>query len=169
MAKLTTIIVFLLVSFSSYSQVEVIVPEETKESIIIGEAGGKFGTPTLATLYKDGETAYTLGLSTHSGSTYSRNVSINGSAPQAINVTRYKHDYFLINFNATPEELEQLYTILKDQVNQPNGSKSQIKIGKQRVSLETTVNLGIRSLDFAPWGGGRVYITSRQLDKIFGK
>ena len=76
-----------------------------------------------------------------------------------------------IKFFASDEELEGLFNILKTQVNSEKGTEKLLELGKQSVNIVTTKNMGVASLiiyDLST-AGGFFYLTSKQIDKLFGK
>jgi hypothetical protein len=75
------------------------------------------------------------------------------------------------DFNATEKDFNLLYETLKTQISAPKGTEKEMLLGKTNVSFKTIRNFGVSSLtvmDLSP-GGGFFYLTSPQLDKLFGK
>ena len=73
-------------------------------------------------------------------------------------------------FNATEKDFNSLYEMLKTHISAPRGTEKQILLGKTNVSFKTMRSMGISSftiIDLAT--GGFFYLTSSQLDKLFGK
>lgn len=73
-------------------------------------------------------------------------------------------------FNATEKDFNSLYEMLKTHISAPKGTEKQILLGKTNVSFKTMRSMGISSftiIDLAT--GGFFYLTSSQLDKLFGK
>lgn len=170
MAKLTTIIAFLLVSITSFSQITI--EASSPEPTVIGFTKEPIGPNVLATLYLDKESEiknyYTLALSTNTFQKVNYTASGNGGT-RIVNRAYFTDGMSLINFTATPEELEGLYNTLKAQVLAEKNSELRIKLGNNTMYLKTVKNLGIRSLDIRLLSGGYIFLTERQLDRVFGK
>ncbi len=76
-----------------------------------------------------------------------------------------------ISFTASDEELEGLYNLLKTQMGAEKGAEKRLELGKHTLNFTTTKNLGVPSLviyDLSA-GGGYFLLSSKQLDKLFGK
>jgi hypothetical protein len=73
-------------------------------------------------------------------------------------------------FNATEKDFNSLYDMLKIQISGPKGTEKQILLGKTNVSFKTMRSMGISSFTVIDLSNdGFFYLTSSQLDKLFGK
>lgn len=75
-----------------------------------------------------------------------------------------------ISFTSNSKELDSFYEMLKTQISSPKGTEKQLMLGKTDVLIKTIRNLGVSSLTiFDLTNDGFFYLTSNQLDKLFGK
>ena len=75
-----------------------------------------------------------------------------------------------ISFTATEEDFNGLYQFLQTQSNAEKGTQKDLELGKTRLNFKTIRALGVSSLEITDFTtGGYFYITSKQLDKLFGK
>lgn len=76
-----------------------------------------------------------------------------------------------ISFTATDEELNGLYELMKAQMSAEKGTEKSLVLGKSNITFKTIRALGVSSLTIydLTGGGGFFYLSSRQLDKLFGK
>ncbi len=75
-----------------------------------------------------------------------------------------------ISFNASENDFNNFYEMLKTQISSPKGTEKQIQLGKNNVLITTIRNLGVSSLTiFDLTKEGYFYLTSGQIDKLFGK
>lgn len=75
-----------------------------------------------------------------------------------------------ISFTATEEDFNNFYHFLEIQIKAEKGTEKDLELGKSRLNFKTYRALGVSSLminDFTT--GGFFYITSKQLEKLFGK
>lgn len=73
-------------------------------------------------------------------------------------------------FSASESDFNGLYDMLKTLISGPKGVEKQIVLGKTNVSFKSMRALGVSSLvvmDIS--SGGFFYLSSKQLDKLFGK
>ena len=88
------------------------------------------------------------------------------------NNARYKSidNINTISFNANENDFNSFYEMLKSQITSPKGTEKQIVLGKSNVLIETIRNLGVSSLTIHDLSqDGYFYLTSSQIDKLFGK
>ena len=75
-----------------------------------------------------------------------------------------------ISFTATEEDFNNFYQFLQTQVTAEKGTEKDLELGKSRLNFKTYRALGVSSLMITDYStGGFFYITSKQLDKLFGK
>ncbi len=76
-----------------------------------------------------------------------------------------------ISFTASNEDFDGLYELLKTQLSADKGTEKDLELGKSRITIKTIRNLGVSSLTIydLTGGGGYFYLTSKQVDKLFGK
>jgi hypothetical protein len=75
-----------------------------------------------------------------------------------------------ISFTANENDFNSFYEMLKSQITSPKGTEKQIVLGKNNVLIETIRNLGVSSLTIHDLTqDGYFYLTSGQIDKLFGK
>ena len=78
----------------------------------------------------------------------------------------------LFYFYATDNELNGLYDLMKIQMSAEKGTKKSLFLGTSGITLETKKALGSSSLiiyDLTEGASGYFYLSSKQLDKLFGK
>lgn len=84
----------------------------------------------------------------------------------------YAVDINGIKFTATDNELNGLYDLMKTQMSAEKGTKKSLFLGTSGITLETKRALGFSSLiiyDLTEGASGYFYLSSKQLDKLFGK
>jgi hypothetical protein len=75
-----------------------------------------------------------------------------------------------IRFTATEEDFNNFYQFLQKQINADKGTEKDLELGKSRLNFKTYKALGVSSLMIYDYSSeGFFYITSKQLDKLFGK
>ena len=75
-----------------------------------------------------------------------------------------------IEFSASESEFNGLYDMLKTLISGPKGVEKQIILGKTNVSFKSMRALGVSSLVVMDLStSGFFYLSSNQLDKLFGK
>lgn len=75
-----------------------------------------------------------------------------------------------ISFTASEEDFNALYEMMKTQMSAEKGTEKELMLGNSRISFKTIRTLGVSSLTIYDLStGGYFYLTSKQLDKLFGK
>lgn len=85
---------------------------------------------------------------------------------------KYKQltDIQSISFNATEQEFNSLYDILKNQIAAEKGSEKTMMLGQKSIKIVTEKMMGITSVTiYDISSGGYFYLTSKQIDQLFGK
>ncbi len=73
-------------------------------------------------------------------------------------------------FNASENDFKALYEMLKTLMSGPKGTEKQILLGKTNVIFKTIRALGVSSLSITDLStNGYFYLSSSQLDKLFGR
>lgn len=153
MKKIFLIILVSLFPSILFSQIKVL---DNEKPITVGKVGGGATSPFIASLQfskgSDDIDTYTL----------------------LYNNLRYTtiEDINSIVFTATKVELENLYVILKNCLLDDSGNEKQIELGKELVIVKTIKNFGVKSLQITTSDEGSTgffFLSSKQLDKLFGK
>jgi hypothetical protein len=85
---------------------------------------------------------------------------------------KYKQltDIQSISFTASEQEFNSLYDILKNQISAEKGTEKTMMLGKKSINIVTEKMMGITSLTiYDISSGGYFYLTSKQIDQLFGK
>jgi hypothetical protein len=143
---------FLLISSLANAQIKEV---EKSKFIEIGKVGGGMGPfiSSLAYLKGDEGTNRYLWL-------------FNNLKYQTIT------DIKSIDFTATEEEINGLYSMLKKQLDAEKGSEKELELGKSIVKFTTVRAVGVSSLSIWVYQGSvssYFLVNSKQLDKLFGK
>jgi hypothetical protein len=75
-----------------------------------------------------------------------------------------------ITFNASESDFNSLYETLKNLITAEKGTEKALMLGQKPINILTSKMMGISSLTiFDLSTGGYFYLTSKQIDQLFGK